>query len=149
MRDPRTAQRSVPTRIGSVSTLQRAVFGHAKAWTPYTLAGRALLRVQAKPALECGSPLPLCRSADSLVRAVSVSTLLGDGRAAGLSRLPMPYRTRDFDRVFHLVSACFTWFQLSGKKNSNGKAENWRFQLRGTLHLLERSAGFSRVWCGG
>src|SRR5579884_1562216 len=89
------------------------------------------------------------RSADSLVRAVSVSTLLGDGRAAGLSRLPMPYRTRDFDRVFHLVSACFTWFQLSGKKNRNGKAENWRFQLRGTLHLLERSAGFSRVWCGG
>src|SRR5579884_899566 len=25
-------------------------------------------------------------------------------------------RTRDFDQVFHLVSACFTWFQLSGKK---------------------------------
>src|SRR5579884_1532298 len=106
MRDPRTAQRSVPTRM--------------------------LLRVQAKPALECGSPLPLCRSADSLVRAVSVSTLLGDGRAAGLSSLPMPYRTRDFDRVFHLVSACFTWFQLSGKKNRNGEAENLRFQLRGT-----------------
>src|SRR5579884_1250862 len=116
MRDPRTARRSVPTQM--------------------------LFRLQAKPALECGSPLPLCRSADSLatealanvglVRAVSVSTLLGDGRAAGLSRLPMPYRTWDFDRVFHLVSACFTWFQLSGKKNRNGKAENWRFQLRGT-----------------
>jgi len=23
---------------------------------------------------------------------------------------------QDFDEVFHLVSACFTWFQLSGKK---------------------------------
>src|SRR5579884_797888 len=99
MRDPRTARRSVPTQM--------------------------LFRLQAKPALECGSPLPLCRSADSLatealanvglVRAVSVSTLLGDGRAAGLSRLPMPYRTWDFDRVFHLVSACFTWFQLREK----------------------------------
>jgi|SRR5579884_2357125 len=34
--------------------------------------------------------------------------------------------------VFHLVSACFTWFQLSGKKNQSGKAENLRFQLQGT-----------------
>src|SRR5579884_587151 len=137
MRDPRTAQRSVPTRMP--------------------------LRLQAKPALECGNPLPLCRSADSLVRAVSVSTLLGDGRAAGLSRLPMPYRTRDFDRVFHLVSACFTWFQLSGKKNSNGKAENWRFSAtrnvsltgalfgdfhafgRGVLHLVAACCGLLQL----
>src|SRR5579884_283998 len=31
-------------QVGSVSTLQRAVCGHAKAWTPYTLAHRALLK---------------------------------------------------------------------------------------------------------
>jgi len=37
-----------------------------------------------------------------------------------------------FDQVFHLVSACFTWFQLSGKKIGTGEAENLRFRLRGT-----------------
>ena len=62
---------------------------------------------------------------------------------------------------FHLVSACFTWFQLSGEKNWNGQAENLRFQLRGTdaqaglcrlpmslprtFHLRERSAGISTL----
>ncbi|HZV33313.1 MAG TPA: hypothetical protein VFB72_01955, partial [Verrucomicrobiae bacterium] len=76
-------------------------------------------------------------------------TLLGDGRAAGLSRLPMPYRTRDFDRVFHLVSACFTWFQLSGKKNRNGKAENWRFSATRNVSLTPALCGiFTRLGAG-
>jgi len=44
------------------------------------------------------------------------SILAFGGRAAA-----RPYQ------VFHLVSACFTWFQLSGEKNWSGEAENLRF----------------------
>jgi len=96
-------------------------------------------KVQAATALWAGC-VALCRiisdgSADSLPLPIvyPLSSILAfDGRAAGLSRLPMPYRTWDFDRVFHLVSACFTWIHLSGKKIANWEAENLRFQLRGT-----------------
>jgi len=73
------------------------------------------------------------RSADSLftVALAEVNLVRMDfGRTNRLSKVSSG--TRDFDRVFHLVSACFTWFQLFGKKKRNAEAENLRFQLRGT-----------------
>src|SRR5579884_2169777 len=72
-------------------------------------------------------------SADSLV-AIALAEVnlvrVDSGRTYQLRKISS--ETRYFDQMFHLVSACFTWFQLSGKKNRVEEAENLRFQLRGT-----------------
>jgi len=52
--------------------------------------------------------------------------------------------TWDFEQVFHLVSACFTWFQLSGEKNWNGDAEKWRFLATRNVSLTRALRGLSR-----
>jgi len=95
------------------------------------------------------------RSADSLFTVALAEVNLVRVESGRTDRLrEVSPGTRDFDEVFHLVSACFTWFQLYGEKNRSGRAENLRFQLRGrtrssaslpgTFHLRSGLRGFPR-----
>jgi len=61
------------------------------------------------------------------------SILAFGGRAAA-----RPYR------VFHLVSACFTWFQLLGKKNRIWDAEKWHFLATRNVSLERALRRLSR-----
>jgi len=92
----------------------------------------------------------------NLVRPVSVSANARTDAQQVLADCQCPYQIRcRSGQVFHLVSACFTWFHLLGKKIGAGRLKTYVFSYKRThsrslqtantlprpFHLREWSAG--------